>query len=167
MISLICNARDKSKSDLYGPDSILPSLYKSDKCKSRGHSFQLQSLLSVGWWLSGPDGRLFWLNFVSYLFCIIKYSGVPLFALYSNSTGVIRFSRTLTDLYAIDACMCHTTFSLWCHFRQCPWGIGSALAERGSGRVSTLGPGNMAASGLIAVGQHWVGHFSPPLHKWA
>jgi len=26
--------------------------------------------------------------------------------------------------------MPHTTFSLQCHFQQCPWDLGCALAER-------------------------------------
>jgi len=35
----------------------------------------------------------------------------------------------------IDTYMRHTTFSLWCHFWQCPWDSGSASAERmGKGR---------------------------------
>ena len=34
----------------------------------------------------------------------------------------------LSWLYMIDAYMHHTTFSLWCHFRQCPWDL-SALGR--------------------------------------
>jgi len=42
----------------------------------------------------------------------------------------------LSRLYAIDAYMRHTTFSLWCHFQQCPWDLGSAPAERvGQGEI--------------------------------
>ena len=55
-------------------------------------------------------------------------------------------------LYVIDAYVHHTTFRLWCHFLQCSWDFGSVPAERvwtgGGGCVSTLGPVNMAASGL-------------------
>ena len=42
--------------------------------------------------------------------------------------------------------------------------------ERGGGQVSMLGPDGMAASGLSCgnpTGQHWLGHFSPPLCEWA
>ena len=42
---------------------------------------------------------------------------------------------SINRLYAIDTYMRRTTFSLWCHFRQCPWDLGSAPAERvGRGR---------------------------------
>jgi len=44
--------------------------------------------------------------------------------------------------------MCCTTFSLGCHFWQCPWDLGSVPAERAGQGVSTLGPDSMAASGL-------------------
>jgi len=37
--------------------------------------------------------------------------------------------------------MRHTTFSLWYHFRQCPWDSGSAPAERvGQGEVVGFQP---------------------------
>ena len=129
-LSLICNARDKCKYDLYGPVFI-----------------QYFTIL-----VSHRD-----ILSNSSLFCLLVGDSVALtvgcfdsisLTQFPTSSASFRFSRTLTDLYVIDAYMCHTTFSLWCHSRQCPWGIGSALAERGSGRVSTLGPGNMAASGL-------------------
>ena len=64
----------------------------------------------------------------------------------------VQFLLDIDRLYAIDAYMCHTTFSLWCHFRQCPWDLRFVSAERVKqgevGRFSTLDPGNMAASGL-------------------
>jgi len=37
---------------------------------------------------------------------------------------------TVNPLYAIDAHMLHATFSLWCHFWQCPWDLDSVPAER-------------------------------------
>ena len=50
-------------------------------------------------------------------------------------------AHTFNWLYAIDAYWCHTTFSLWRHFRQCPWDLGSAPAERvGQGEVGRFQP---------------------------
>ena len=52
----------------------------------------------------------------------------------------------INRLYAIDAYIYHTTFGLWCHFRQCPCDLGSVPAKEGG----TVGGGrvSMAASGL-------------------
>ena len=62
------------------------------------------------------------------------------------------------QLYAIDAyIMCHTTFSLWCHFCQCPWDLGFAPAERaGQGEVGTGGTDEQGNRGLgIRVVKSW------------
>ena len=80
---------------------------------------------------------------------------------------------SLNQLYVIDAYMRHTTFRLWCLFGQCPWDLGSVPAERvGQGEVGGFQHRAQVTWLLLgiaieALGQHWVGHFSPPLHKWA
>jgi len=75
----------------------------------------------------------------------------------------------INQLYTIDAYVHHTTFSLWCNFRQRPWNIGSASAERaGEGEVG--GCTQRVQTAWLSLGsalEHWVGHCCPPLHKWA
>jgi len=41
-----------------------------------------------------------------------------------------KMITTVNPLYMIDAQIASCTFSLWCHFRQCPWDIDSVPAER-------------------------------------
>ena len=53
--------------------------------------------------------------------------------------GMFKAPIKLNRLYAIDAFIHHTTSSLWCHFQQCPWDLGSVPAEKGSGWVHPKG----------------------------
>jgi len=51
-------------------------------------------------------------------------------------SGLPVYVLLLNRLYTIDAYVCHTTFSMRCHFWQRPWDLGSAPAERaGQGEV--------------------------------
>ena len=66
--------------------------------------------------------------------------------------------------------MRHTTFSLWCHFRQCPWDLGSVPAERvGQGEVGGFQPWAQVTWLLLglAVESPWSALGGPPLHEWA
>jgi len=69
--------------------------------------------------------------------------------------------------------MRHTTFSLWCCFRQYPCDLGSVPAERVGqcemGRFQHWAQVIWQLLGL-AVETPWLaldGHFSSALHKWA
>jgi len=82
---------------------------------------------------------------------------------YGSYTTIVTL---LKRLYTICAYTRHTTFSLSLGLKFCT----SRKGKTGWGeRVSTLGPGNVAASGLAVESpwSHLVGHFSPSLHEWA
>ena len=81
--------------------------------------------------------------------------------------------KLLNRLYSIDTYWRHTTFSLWCHFQQCPWDLGSAPAERvGQGEVGGFQPWAQVTWLLLglAVESPWsspVSHFSAHVHERA
>jgi len=91
----------------------------------------------------------------------------------TRSATSYMYSWVINRLYAIDTYRHHTTFSLWCHFRQCPWDLGSAPAERvGQGKMGGFQP--WAQVTWLFLGpvvespwsRHWVSHFPFPLHEW-
>ena len=66
------------------------------------------------------------------------------------------YGMVINRLYAIDAYMRHTTFSLWCCFRQCPCDLGSVPARKGGtvgdGQVYMAGSGLSCRNPLVGIG---------------